>query len=113
MYSLVVSRNDGSEIEVDTVAMVLRRPVSSACGLNMGQVYLDSGKIRIGCIQLRAEHGSGVFAVLRVSDQPNGFRAHFLRLFRFLSKSKTRHIYYLKLFVFNANAFKLQFSKRI
>ena len=69
--------------------------------LNTGREYSGSGKIRVGCISGSGRIQVECISVLRVLDEPNGFRAPFPRLFHFLSKSKTRHIYYLKLFVFN------------
>jgi len=55
--------------------LVMARPVSSG-----KQVKSGSGVFRFG--EIRVEY----ISVLRVSDRPNGFRAPFPRLFRFLSK---------------------------
>jgi len=45
--------------------------------LNTGQVYTGSGKIQVGCISGLGKIRVRCISVLRVSDQPNGFRAAF------------------------------------
>jgi len=66
---------------------------------------MGSGKIWIGCISNLDKIQVGCISVLRVSDQPNGFTAPFSGFF--VKIKKTRHIYYLKLFVFNEKPFEL------
>ena len=59
------------------------RPVSLA-----GWVHMSSGKIWVRCILSSGKILVRCISVLRVSDQPNGFRAPFPGLFRFLVKIK-------------------------
>ena len=48
-----------------------------ASGLNTGRVYSELDKIRVGCISCSGKIQVEYISVLRVSDQPNGFRAPF------------------------------------
>ena len=66
----------------------------------MGRVYTGSSKIRVRCILGSGKIRVGCISILRISDQLNGFRALFLGYFFFCQNKKTRHIYYLKLFIF-------------
>ena len=68
-----------------------------AGGLNTSRVYTDSGKIRVRCISSSGKIRAGVFRFLRVSDQPNGFRALFPELFLFSSKIKNSAYLLLKI----------------
>jgi len=53
-------------------------------GLNTGRVYLDSDKIRVGCVSGSGRIPVGYISVLWVLDQHNEFNAPFPRLFSFL-----------------------------
>ena len=50
-------------------------------GLNTSRVYSRSGKIQVGCILGLGKIQVGCISILRISDQPNGFRAFFSGLF--------------------------------
>ena len=55
-------------------------------GLNTTQAYSGSNKIRVRCISGSDKILVGCISVLRVSDQPNRFRASFPMLFIFFVK---------------------------
>jgi len=83
-----------------------------AGGLNTGRLHTGLGKIWVRCISGSCKIRIRCISVLRVSDQPNEFRAPFPKLLLFLSKLKTQHIYYLKLFVFNEKHLVCNFLKQ-
>jgi len=70
-------------------------------GANTDRVHSGSYKIWIGCISGSGKIKAGVFQFYRFRINPTDLKRFFSELFLFFIKIKIRHIYYLKLSVFN------------
>ena len=82
----MLDRLNSNKTQHQILLRLIIRNVSSGEGLNMGRVYTGSGKIQVGYISDSSRIRIGCILILRVSDQPNEFRAPFPGLFLFLSK---------------------------